>query len=89
MKSLTVQLPDKLYDRAERHAAERGATLHETVVEFVTRCYGAEDDASATCDPASRALDVSGLLNALDRGHNRTPLGRLNRDELYDREVLR
>ena len=37
MKSLTVQLPDELYDRAERHAAERGATLHETVLEFVTR----------------------------------------------------
>ena len=89
MKSLTVQLPDELYDRAERHAAARGATLHETVVEFVTRCYGGEEETSATCDPTPRALDVSGLLNALDRGHNRTPLGRLNRDELYDREVLR
>lgn len=89
MKSLTVQLPDELYDRAERHAAERGATLHETVLEFVTRCFGGGEDASATCDSASHARDVSGLMNALDRGHNQTPLRRLNRDELYDREVLR
>jgi hypothetical protein len=80
MKTLTVKLPDDVYKRAERRAEELGATLDDYVAELVGR--SSEPAAAARPDPAA-------LLAALDKGRNQTPVGRLNRDELYDRAVLR
>ena len=81
MKTLTVKIPDELYDHAERRAAERGETLEDYVVELVKHSNG-EVVSDSRRDPAV-------LLAALDKGRNRTPVGPLNRDELYDRNVLR
>jgi hypothetical protein len=92
MKSLTVQLPDDVYSRAEHRAAQRGATLPAEVVEWVKRYSEADNLAVATEDMsangASSSADVTRLFAALDRGRNSTSIGPLKRDELHDRRVL-
>lgn len=40
MKTLTIELPDELYDRAERRAAESGSSLSDEVVGLVERFSG-------------------------------------------------
>jgi plasmid stability protein len=81
MRTLTVKLPDDVYERVERRAAERGTSLTDYVIELMKHSNG-QPVAEARPDPAA-------LLAALDKGRNRTAVGRLNRDELYDRAVLR
>jgi cytochrome P450 len=81
MKTLTVKLPDALYEHAERRAAERGETLAEYVVELVKDSNG-----QIVSEPRP---DSTALLIALDKGRNQAPVGPLSRDELYDRNVLR
>jgi hypothetical protein len=81
MKTLTVKLPDDVYERAERRAAECGEALSDYVVGLVKH-------SNEQVLPEPRP-DPGALLAALDRGCNRTPVGPLNRDELYDRQVLR
>jgi hypothetical protein len=39
-------------------------------------------------EPASVGNHVDALIAALNCGHNLEPIGRLNRDELYDRDNL-
>lgn len=39
MKTLTVELPEEVYERAERRAAKQGAALNQQIVEWV-RQYG-------------------------------------------------
>ena len=81
MKTLTVELSEEVYERAERRATSQGATLDQKVVHLV-REYG--DAADAT-----RAADLTGLFAALDKARNETPIGSLRREQLYDRDVLR
>jgi hypothetical protein len=81
MKTLTVNIPEDVYQRAERRAEELGSTLTDYVVELVSH--------SSEQVVAEPRRDPAALLAALDKGHNRTPVGPLNRDELYDRAVLR
>ena len=80
MRTLTVKIPDDVYERAERRAAELGASLDEYVVELVSHSNGRAE--------AGPRRDSAALFAALDKGRNRIPVGRLNRDELYDRAVL-
>lgn len=81
VKTLTLELSDDVYERAERHAERQGATLRGKIVELITR-YSA-----ATESVASR--DIRALFAALDKGRNVKSAAPLNRDELYDRAVLR
>ena len=37
MKTLTVQIPDEVYDKVERRAAARGASVNEEIVEVLQR----------------------------------------------------
>jgi hypothetical protein len=80
MKTMTLRIPDDVYKQAERRAAELGSTLDEYVTELVN--FGQEP---TLAKPAPNPI---ALLAALDRGRNSSPVGRLNRDELYDRPVL-
>jgi hypothetical protein len=85
MKALTVHLPDEIYARAEQKAAQRGATLSAEVTEFIRRYSdGAEVGNGA---PLSRG-GVERLFAALDVARNVAPVGRLRRDDLYDRRIL-
>jgi hypothetical protein len=86
MKALTVHLADEIYARAEQKAAQRGATLSAEVTEFIRRYSdGAEVGNGA---PASSGGGVERLFAALDGARNIAPVGRLRRDDLYDRRIL-
>jgi len=64
MKSVTVQLPDDVYSRAERRAAERGATLSGEIVALVQR-FSQEDQAGDDMQERDRLAAGSGLEFAL------------------------
>ena len=99
MKTLNVTIPDEVYERAERRAVAHGAKLPDEVAEFVRR-YGAESattrltgrtsgespDAPVASQPETA---LAKLFAALDKSRNDRSVGRLNRNELYDRAVLR
>ncbi len=84
MKTLTVELSEDVYERAERRATTQGATLSQQIVDMV-REYGEQTDATA----AARSADLARLFATLDKARNVTPIGSLRREQLYDRAVLR
>ena len=85
-KTLTIDLPEDVYTRAEHRAAQQGDTLPAKVVKLVEQYSECEPAANVNHTPET---DSFRLLAALNRGRNTTPVGRLNREELYDRAVLR
>jgi hypothetical protein len=86
MKTLTVHLPEEILARAEHKAAQRGARLSAEVTEFIRRYGdGAEVGKGA---PATFTADVGRLFAALDAARNVAPVGRLCRDDFYDRRIL-
>lgn len=85
MRTLTVEIPEEVYERAERRAAAQGAALTEEIAQWL-RQYG-EVRENSTIDGAKTNLDK--LFSALDHARNSTPIGPLKRDELHDRDVLR
>ena len=93
MKSLTIQLSDDVYVRAERRASQRGSTLSGEVTELVKR-YSEAEDVAVTApgingESAARSAEVSRLLAALDnKGCNTQSVGPLRRNELYERPPL-
>ena len=98
MKTVSVTIPDDVYDRAERRAATRGATLPDEVAGLV-RCYASEAkvpwaigeterEPTETQDTRQHEMTLAKLFAVLNNSHNETSVGRLNRDELYDRTVL-
>ena len=91
MKTLSVTIPDDLYQNAEQHAAKQGATLTQQIVEWIKQFVHAEKSATpeTRLGTESVAPDVEGLLGCLDRGRNIAPIGKLRREELYDRAIVR
>jgi thioredoxin-like negative regulator of GroEL len=91
MKTVTVTIPDDLYQNAEQLAAKQGATLTQQIVEWIKQFVPTEKPAAramALAD-ANSTPDVTRLLGCLDRANNVTPIGRLRREELYDRDIAR
>jgi hypothetical protein len=74
----TIDLPDDLLHRAKIVAAQRRTTLKELVL------LGLESVMSPS--PAGATED---LADALSKGYNTQPVGRLRREEIYDRPVFR
>lgn len=78
----TIDLPDDLLHRAKVTAAQRKTTLKDLVLrglEYVT--------SHELPDPETeRKARAQKLIDALSRGRNTEPVGRLNRDEIYDRQ---
>lgn len=77
----TIDLPDDLLHRVKIIAAQRRTTIKELVVqglEYATR----EDAPDAETVRKERA---GKLIAALSCGRNADPIGKLNRDEIYDR----
>lgn len=91
MKTLTVTIPDDLYRNAEQHAAKQGATLTQQIVEWIQQLARTEKSATAETSAEGECpnSDVEKLLGCLDRAKNVAPIGRLRREELYDRAVVR
>ena len=78
----TIDLPDDLLHRAKIASAQRKTTLKELVVqglEYAIR-KPAQDADTERKERAAR------LIAALSCGRNVEPIGRLNRDEIYDRQ---
>jgi hypothetical protein len=82
MKTLTLDLPDDVYERAERRASDRGTSLRQEAVEWLARFSGTADDQALA---AARAR-MQELFRTV-RGFRMTP--KISREELYERGSLR
>ncbi len=91
MKTLTVTIPDDLYQNAEQHAKKQGATLTQQIVEWIKQFARTEKSATPEISAGAECPnpDVARLLGCLDRAKNVAPIGRLRREELYDRAIVR
>ncbi len=77
----TIELPEEVIQRAKIAAIQRKTTLKELIYQSLLR----ELD-----DPVPTKTDPNELAAAFSRGCNiDTPVGRLRREELYDRKSLR
>jgi hypothetical protein len=82
MKTLTVQLPDEVYDLAEKRAAEKGVSLGQEVVNLVVR-LGEQGDEKIV---GAARVRMQELFRAV-KGFRVTP--KIAREELYERGSLR
>jgi hypothetical protein len=74
MKTLTLCVPDDLYERAERRAAERGETLAEFVGDLLKQSIG-----PVVSDPRR---ELAALFAALNKRRARTLADSADREEL-------
>lgn len=82
MKTLMVEVPDDVYERAQRHAEERGTSLHQETAAFLAQLGAATDD--------KRLADARARMQELFRtvkGFRLAP--KISREELYERGSLR
>ena len=82
MKTLTLELPDEVYERAERRASDRGTSLGQEAVEWLAQFSGAADDQAV----AAARTRMQNLFQTV-KGFRMTP--KLSREELYERDSLR
>lgn len=80
----TIEIPNELFKRAKLRAVHEGLPLKEIINRALER-----DLASSPEDTAARRSRADRLFAALDQARNTQPVGRLNREELHDRPVLR
>lgn len=80
----TLDIPDQLFKRAKLRAVHEGLALKDVVNRALERDLASSEDAAGT-----RRIRAERLFAALDQARNTQPVGRLNRDELHDRPVLR
>lgn len=80
----TLDIPDAVFKKAKLKAVEEGVALKIVVTRALEREVAAGGDGSA-----ARKKRVERLFAALDKARNKSPVGRLNREQLYDRPVLR
>ncbi len=78
MKTLTLEVPDDVYERAERRAAELGSSLQEECVELVARLSAEQDNNQLTSQRTQ--------LEELFRSTQGFRMGsKIPREELYER----
>ena len=76
----TIEVPDDLLIKAKIVAAQRKTTLKRLVIEGLTAVIESRSDMQS---------EVDDLISALSKGRNTKPIGRLRREEIYDRPILR
>lgn len=81
----TLEIPDKLFKRAKLKAVHEGLALKD----IINRALERDLASSSAEDTTARRTRADRLFAALDQARNTQPVGRLNRDELHDRPVLR
>ncbi len=82
MKTLILELPDDVYERAERRASDRGTSLRQEAAEWLEDYSGAADDRTLV---AARTR-MRELFRTV-KGFRMTP--KISREELYERRSLR
>jgi hypothetical protein len=74
----TIDLPEDVMIRAKIYVAKKKMSLKELFLR------GIEGEMKET-----GGAQEEGLIEALSVGRNTKPIGRLNREEIYDRSVFR
>jgi hypothetical protein len=82
MKTLTLELPDDVYERAERLAGDRGSSLRQEAVKWLAHFSGAADDQAQ----AAARTRMQELFRTV-KGFRMTP--KISREDLYERGSLR
>ena len=82
MKTLTLELPDDVYERAERRASDRGTSLKLEAAEWLEHYSGTADD-QALAVARTRMQELFRTV----KGFRMTP--KISREELYERGSLR
>lgn len=82
MKTLTLELPDDVYERAERRASDRGSSLRQEAAEWLER-YSVTNDDEARAAARTRMRELFRSV----RGFRMSP--KIGREELYERGSLR
>lgn len=77
----TIDFPDDLLHRAKIVAAQRKITLKDIVLQGVD--YVITHRIPAPDAESERKARAATLVEALSRGQNTEPVGRLHRDEIY------
>lgn len=80
----TLDIPDDLFKMTKLKAVQEGVALKVVVTRALAR-----EVAAPAADLAARRGRAQRLFAALDNARNDSPVGPLNREELYDREMLR
>jgi hypothetical protein len=80
----TLDIPDAVFKRAKLRAVHEGVPFKDIVTRALER-----DLIAPANDVDTRRSRAMRLFGGLDRARNTQPVGRLNRDEIYDRPVLR
>lgn len=80
----TLDIPDNVFKMVKLKAVEEGISLKLVVTRALER-----EVTLGRMNPAARRKRATRLFAALDKSRNKSPVGRLNRDQLYDRPLLR
>ena len=80
----TLEIPDPVFKKAKLKAVEEGVSLKAVVLRALER-----ELAAPTLSLAARRKRAQRLFATLDQARNKAPVGRLNREALYDRPMLR
>ena len=80
----TLDIPEELFKAAKIQAAHEGVSLKAVFTRALEREFAAPG-----ADAASRGKRAKRLIEALSKGRNSRPIGRLRREELHDRPILR
>jgi hypothetical protein len=80
----TLDIPDEIFRKAKLKAVEEGVTLKVVVARALQREVGGRGPSLA-----ERRKRAERLFAAMDKARNKKPVGRLNRESLYDRPILR
>jgi hypothetical protein len=79
MKNITVSVNDEIYRRARRKAAENNTSVSQLVAEYL-RSLSKDDELRA-----ERNKRLEQLFSAQDKDRKRRRVGRVKRDDIYDR----
>lgn len=78
----TIDFPEHILHRAKTIAVQRKITLKELVLQGLEHAIRQP----VTDVESERKARAAALIAALSVGKNTEPIGRLNRDEIYDRQ---
>lgn len=79
----TIDLPDAVFKQVKLKAVQEGIAMKDVVTRAIQRelAYGGSDS-------VIRQNRATKLFAALDQSRNTEAVGRLKRDDIYDRKVL-
>lgn len=80
----TLDIPDELFKQAKLKAVHEGVSLKVVFTRALER-----EVSIAVADETARKQRAQRLFATLDKARNESPVGELNREDLYDRPLLR